>query len=143
MLKPQSKIAAVISLALTPWTAHQGLAENAQAFDGSWNVELECPDTDDAKGYTWRFPVQVSSGELKGSYHSPTDEATGELTGKVGSDGHSVVTLVGKTAPESAASGLSGPGTTIHYHVDVQFFEHSGFGKRSGKRACTLTFIKM
>ncbi len=143
MLKPQFKVAEVISLALTPWPAHQGFAEDPRAFDGSWNLELECPDTDDAKGYKWRFPVQVSSGELKGSYHSATDEATGELTGKISSDGRSVVTLVGKTAPESDATGLSGPGTTIHYHVDVQFFEHGGFGKRSGKRSCTLTFIKM
>ena len=69
--------------------------------------------------------------------------AAGELTRKISSDGRSVVTLVGKTAPESDATGLSGPGTTIHYHVDVQFFEHGGFGKRSGKRSCTLTFIKM
>jgi len=31
----------------------------------------------------------------------------------------------------------------LGHHVDVQFFEHGGFGKRSRKRACTLTFIKM
>jgi hypothetical protein len=142
MLKTQSMIVLVISLALAVWPAQQPCASDAHSFDGSWNVEVECPDAEGAKGYKWQFPVQISSGELKGSYHSPTGEATAELTGKIDSNGHAAVSVAGSTAPESDATGASRPSTTIRYRVDVQFFEHSGFGKRNGKRVCTLTFIR-
>ena len=42
---------AVFDLALLP--ARPGLA--AQAFDGAWNVEVDCPDVGDVRGYSWRF----------------------------------------------------------------------------------------
>jgi hypothetical protein len=73
---------AVFDLALL--SARPGLA--AQAFDGAWNVEVDCPDVGDVRGYNWRFQTQVTSGVVTGSYHSPTNEAMGELSGRIRPD---------------------------------------------------------
>jgi hypothetical protein len=64
---------AVFALALLP--ARPGLA--AQAFDGAWNVEVDCPDVGDVRGYNWRFPTQVTSGVVTGNYHSPPTKRWG------------------------------------------------------------------
>jgi len=42
-LKPQFKVAAVIGLALTPWPAHQGFAEDPRAFAGEAFVLDDAP----------------------------------------------------------------------------------------------------
>ena len=129
---------AVLDLALSP--AHQGLA--AQSFDGAWSVEVDCPDVGDVKGYNWRFPAQVTSGVLSGSYHSPTNEAMGSLSGRIRPDGEALLTLVGRTGPVEVSFGHVRPGTPFRYTANVKFEERSGFGKRNERRACTLSFTK-
>ena len=81
---------AALHLALSP--ARQGLA--AQSFDRAWSVEVDCPDVGDVKGYNWRFAAQVTSGVLSGSYHSPTNQAMGNLSGRIRPDGEALLTLV-------------------------------------------------
>jgi hypothetical protein len=129
---------AVFDLALLP--ARPGLA--AQAFDGAWNVEVDCPDVGDVRGYNWRFQTQVTSGVVTGSYHSPTNEAMGELSGRIRPDGEALLTLVGRTGPVPMSIGHVLPGTPFRYTANVRFDARSGFGKRNERRACTLTFTK-
>ncbi len=129
---------AVYDLALLP--ARPGLA--AQPFDGAWNVEVDCPDVGDVRGYNWRFQTQVTSGVVTGSYHSPTNEAMGELSGRIRPDGEALLTLVGRTGPVPMSIGHVRPGTPFRYTANVRFDARSGFGKRNERRACTLTFTK-
>ena len=132
--------AVVVALALAPQS--RGLAASAQSFDGTWNVEVDCPDLGNVRGYNWRFPAQVTSGYLTGSYHSPTNDAMGELSGRIRPDGQALLTLVGRTGPVAVAIGHPRPGTPFRYTANVRFSGSSGFGKRNQSRACALNFTR-
>jgi hypothetical protein len=125
-----------------PWRPGDARAAATQTFDGAWSVEVDCPDVGDVSGYDWRFSANVSSGALTGSYHSPTTEAMGQLTGRIGADGEALLTLVGRTGPVPMSIGHVRPGTPFRYTANVHFDARSGFGKRNERRACTLTFTK-
>jgi hypothetical protein len=127
-------------VALVP--SQRTLATGAGPFDGLWNVEVDCTDVGDVRGYDWRFPAQVSSGVMTGHYHSPTNEAMGTLSGRIRPDGQALITVVARTGPEEVAIGHVRPGTPFRYTANVLFDAHSGFGKRTQRRACTLTFTK-
>jgi hypothetical protein len=85
MRKPSAITAATaIGLGLAPPQADRGFAAGAEPFDGTWSVEVDCPDVGDVRGYNWRFPAQVSSGVLTGHYQSPTNTAMGDFSGASG-----------------------------------------------------------
>ncbi len=111
-------------------------------FDGLWNVEVDCPDAGDVLGYNWRFPADVSGGVLSGHYQSPTNEAKGDLSGRIRPDGEALLTLVGRTGPVPQAIGHVRSGTPFRYTVNAHFDARSGSGQRNQRRACMLTFTK-
>ena len=134
--------AAVIGLGVALIPSQRTHAAGAGPFDGTWNVEVNCPDVGDVRGYDWRFPAQVSSGVLTGHYQSPTNQAMGDFSGRIRPDGQALIAVVARTGPEEVAIGNVRPGTPFHYTANVHFDAHSGFGKRNERRACTLTFTK-
>ena len=112
-------------------------------FDGKWNAEVACPSSADAQGYTWRLPVQISSGTLSGTYQSPTTDAQGELSGWVRPDGKALVGVLGRTGRnDKYAIGHIGPGIQFRYTANVQFSGDSGSGQRQQLRPFTLTFSR-
>jgi hypothetical protein len=119
------------------------LAATSQAFDGSWNVEVDCPDVGDVKGHNWRFPAEVKSGFLRGVHHSPTNEAMGDLSGRIQPDGQALLTMVARTGAEEFAISHVRPGAPFRYTANVKSDAHSGIGKRNQHRACTLTLTKI
>ncbi len=134
--------AAAIGLGLALIPSQRTHAAGAGPFDGSWNVEVDCPDVGDVRAYDWRFPAQAASGVVTGHYQSPTNEAMGNLSGRIRPDGEALLTMVGKVGASDSAIGHFPPGTRFHYTANVHFDAHSGFGKRNEQRACTLTFTK-
>jgi len=97
--KSMIRTAAALGLALATAPAGGGFAAEAGSFDGAWSVEIDCPAVGDVQAYSWRFPVQISSGALSGRYHSPTNSAMGTLSGRVRPDGEALVTVAGRTGP--------------------------------------------
>jgi hypothetical protein len=134
--------AAALGLALATAPAGGGFAAGAGPFDGAWSVEIDCPAVGDVQAYSWRFPVQISSGALSGRYHSPTNSAMGTLSGRVRPDGEALVTVAGRTGPEEVARLHERPGTPFRYTANVHFDARGGSGARNEMRACTLTFAK-
>jgi hypothetical protein len=132
--------AAALGFALAPPSA--GFAAGAGPFDGMWNVQVDCPDVGDVRGYNWRFSAQVSGGVLSGHYQSSTNSAMGNLSGRIRPDGRALLTLVGRTGPEEVAIGHERPGTPFRYTANVHFDAQSGSGMRNERRACALTFTK-
>jgi hypothetical protein len=70
-----------------------------------WNVEVDCPDVGDVRAYDWRFPAQAASGVVTGHYQSPTNEAMGNLSGRIRPDGEALLTMVGKVGASDSAIG--------------------------------------
>jgi hypothetical protein len=134
--------AAALGLVLALPQAEDGLAAGAGAFDGMWNVEVNCPDVGDVRGYNWRFSAQVSGGVLSGHYQSPTNSAMGTLTGRIRPDGQALLTLVGRTGPQEVALYHERPGTPFRYTANARFSGNNGSGTRNGPRACGLEFTK-
>jgi hypothetical protein len=137
-----SMTAAALGLALALPQPEDGLAAGPGAFDGTWNVEVDCPDVGDVRGYNWRFSAQVSGGVLSGHYQSPTNSAMGALSGRIRPDGQALLTLVGRTGPQEVALHHERPGTPFRYTANAHFDASSGSGTRNGPRACALTFTK-
>jgi len=136
------RTAAALGLALALAPAERGLAASPGPFDGMWNVEVDCPDVGDVRGYNWRFSAEVSGGVLSGHYQSSTNSAMGNLSGRIRPDGQALLTLIGRTGPEEVALYHKRPGTPFRYTANVRFGANGGSGMRNGPRACTLTFTR-
>jgi len=134
--------AGALGMALALTLAERGLAAGPGPFDGTWNVEVDCPDVGDVRGYNWRFSAEVSGGALAGHYQSPTNSAMGNLSGRIRPDGQALLTLVGRTGPQEVALYHERPGTPFRYTANVRFNANSGSGARNGPRRCALTFTK-
>ena len=70
------------------------LADDATPFDGDWKAQVVCPASSTGQGYDWRLPVHISAGTLSGTYHSPSTDAEGEISGWVRADGKALVAEV-------------------------------------------------
>jgi hypothetical protein len=142
MRKKSMIAAAVFGLALALPPAGRGFAAGAGPFDGMWNVEVDCPDVGDVRGYNWRFTAEVSGGVLSGHYQSPTTSGMGNLSGRIRPDGQATLTMVGRTGPEEMTLYHERAGSPIRYTATVHFDAHSGSGMRNERRACALRFTK-
>jgi hypothetical protein len=128
---------------IAPFTASRpSLAEDANPFDGSLNAEVVCPASPDrGAGYAWRLPVRITEGTLSGTYHSPTTQAEGDLSGWVRPDGKAIVAVTGLAGRDQSIGHVL-PGTRFRYTADVQFAGDKGAGQRQQLRPCTLRFSR-
>lgn len=117
-------VAAAIGLGLALIPSQRTLSAGGGPFDGLWNVEVDCPDVGDVRGYDWRFPAEAASGVMSGDYQSPTNEAMGTLSGRIRPDGEALLTMVGRTGPVPTSIGHVRPGTPFHYTANVHFDAH-------------------
>ena len=120
-MRMMSIIAAAIGLGLALPEAQRGLAAGAGPFDGMWNVEVDCPDVGDVRGYNWRFPAQVSSGVLSGHYQSPTNEAKGDFSGRIRPDGQALITCCGQNRTGGRRSRARAPRNALPLHRQRPF----------------------
>lgn len=115
-------------------------------FDGNWNVVLTCPPhdeaEDDARGYTHRFPVRISNGELSGSYGTAGEPGYHHLHGTVRADGTARLRLDGIVNNPRHAIRNAQRGKEYSYRVAARFDERSGAGQRQTGRVCEFTFSR-
>ena len=135
-------LASAVFMLVAPFAASRpSLAEDANPFDGNWNAEVVCPASPEGAGYAWRAPVRIAEGTLSGTYHSPTTEAEGDLSGWVRPDGKAIVSVTGLAGRDQSIGHVL-PGTQFRYTADVQFTGDTGAGQRQQLRPCTLRFTR-
>ncbi len=118
-------------------------ARAASAFDGSWQVAVDCASSPDgAKGYRWVFPATVRNGQLIGLYNKPDSVPSGRLAGRIGQDGSALLTMTGRAGDPAYNINHAPGGTPIHYSVTAHFSGASGSGSRNEQRSCSLVFTK-
>lgn len=117
----------------------------AGAYDGTWNVNVNCPDSDDAKGYTWDFTAEVSGGHISGKWVSSHDSGNHVvMTGAIGASGDALLSFNGSTGPSEYAVHHLAPHSPLHFTASAHFDARSGSGSRNGHwRACSLAFSKI
>jgi hypothetical protein len=115
----------------------------ASSFDGVWNVDVHCTDTNRGiKGYNWQFPARVSKGHFSGVYRAGQRINTGQISGQIRPDGSASLRMTGRTGnPANNLGGVDG-GLPFAYGVAARFSGASGEGHRVGGRNCALSFSK-
>jgi len=120
-------------------------AAQTPGFDGAWNVTLACPahsGDDDAKGYTHRFPGEVTNGRMRAVHGKEGEAGWHLLTGRIAADGSATLQLDGIVNNEKYAINNAQRGKVYKYKVRAQFEPSSGRGERLTGRVCHFTFSR-
>jgi TolB-like protein len=116
--------------------------KSPKRFDGSWEVNLNCPPYQSAKGYIYKFNADVKDGILHAQYGTDGIAPCLTLDGKINVDGSSVLNVRGLTGDPKFIIGSAKKGSQYKYHVDANFTEYKGTGKRIETRPTEFLFIK-
>lgn len=120
-------------------------AQAATPFDGAWNVTLACPPhsgDDDAKGYTHRFPGEVTNGRMRAVHGSEGEPGWHLVTGRIAPDGSATLQVDGIVNNEKYAINNAQRGKAYKYRVRAQFESGQGSGERLTGRVCHFTFTR-
>ena len=117
-------------------------AESAKRFDGEWDTILSCPNSNGALGYSFEFPSLIKQGVLHAEKGVKGQAGWLQLDGPISEDGTGNLYASGLVGAAEMAVGHRPPGTQYGYHVNVQFTDNSGKGRRVEGRPCTITFAK-
>jgi hypothetical protein len=137
-----SIFALVIGLALLGNNASFAV-DNAQQFDGKWNVIIGCDQASDgALAYKWYFTAEIRNRSMLGQYHDAETDSSGTLSGRVQANGDAVLRMIGKTGAPAYSVARARSGSPFHYTANTHFADRSGSGKRNELRQCDLEFSK-
>ena len=117
----------------------------ATSFDGAWNVTLACPphsSDDDAKGYTHRFPGEVTNGQMRAVHGAEGEPGWHLVTGRIAPDGSATLQVDGVVNNEKYAINNAQRGKAYKYKVKAQFDTTRGSGERLTGRVCHFTFSR-
>jgi class 3 adenylate cyclase len=127
----------------TPPPVAPQAAAPTHPFDGSWNVNVNCPPHEDgAAGYAIDFVAIVSGGMLRGESGTPGEPGWLLLRGEIQPDGKADMVAKGLIGDSKFAVNRVRKGTEYTYPVKAFFEGTQGTGKRMRLRACTLNFLK-
>jgi hypothetical protein len=116
--------------------------ESANRFDGEWQTILSCPNSNGALGYSFEFSSLIKGGILHGEKGVKGEAGWLQLDGPISPDGTGRIYASGLVGAAEMAVGHRPAGTQYGYHVDVQFTDSSGKGRRVEGRPCTVSFAK-
>jgi len=131
----------VFVLLLLPSTRFSA-GQDANGFDGIWNVTLICPTDKTTLGYTYHFAAQVKNGVLHGEHGTTNKPGWVALDGSIQADGTATLNAKGLTNIPIHAAYQVRTGTPYAYTVNAHFDKLRGNGERIELRACILSFIK-
>ena len=113
-------------------------------FDGRWSVSLVCDDVREngvfAKGYTFKFLVDVQDGRLSGQYGEKGQPSSLALEGRVDADGSLDLIAQGRTGKSEYTVGRVQPSTPYSYRMKGQLTGSTGRAARIELRPCLATF---
>jgi hypothetical protein len=111
-------------------------------FDGAWDTVVSCENAAGALGYSFRFPSVIKDGVLHGQKGSKGKPGWFQIDGSIAADGTARLYADGLVGAAEVAVGGRPAGTRYGYHVDANFKDDSGAGKRVEGRTCSLEFKK-
>jgi hypothetical protein len=105
-------------------------------------VDIGCAAQSGGIPYHMRFLAHVRDGVFQGQYGTEGTNPFLTLEGTIGPDGHAVLLATGTTGDSRFSIRNAPRGFHYSYHVDAQFQEKAGAGRRVENRPCDITFIK-
>ena len=126
---------------LSPSTAVT-MSTDALRFDGSWNVVVFCPASDDTPASAFRFMAGVKDGVLHGERAGSGNRGSMVLDGTIQPDGLARLDASGIVNDADEALGQAPRETPYAYHVAARFEGSHGLGARIEGRVCHLNFTR-
>jgi hypothetical protein len=108
-------------------------------------VRLNCPSNTEesgAKGYSYQFTANVTSGVLVGSYGTEGTPGSRRIEGPIRSDGSAELLARGRTGNPEYAVKKPTSGTPYSYRIKAQLEDIQGAGTRLEARVCNFSFTK-
>src|SRR5690242_11514345 len=131
----------VVPIALSPATDVTA-STNTWRFDGSWNVVVFCPASDDAPASAFRFMAGVKDGVLHGERAGAGNRGSMALDGTIQPDGLARLDASGTQNDADEALGQAPRETSYAYRVAARFEGSHGLGARIEGRICHLNFTR-
>lgn len=117
-------------------------AHAAAPFDGEWDTILSCPNIGNVLGYSFEFPSSIKDGVLHGEKGTQGQPGWLKLDGTVSPNGRATIYASGLVGASEAAVGHRPAGTQYGYHLEIEFTDASGKGRRIEGRPCTVTLAR-
>lgn len=117
-------------------------ASGTKAFDGNWDVTLNCPASGKAQGFTRALAATVTNGVFHAEGQNPGGSNRLEIDGQIPADGKTTLSARGTTGASAYTLNNLAPGSPYAFTIDAQFERSRGSGKRNEARACNLVFVK-
>jgi len=118
-------------------------AGTATSFDGTWSVNMSCPDQGNIKGYTSVFQMTVRNGSALGQRGVVGEPGWLTLKGQIQPSGAAQFQANGSVGVSAYAVGNIPRGSPVSFGVNAQFTGNSGTGTRTQARVCHFTFTKL
>ncbi len=125
-----------------------GAAEADAAFDGLWDMQLDCPSYQGkngrvAEGYKLSFPVLIKNGTLEGEQLNPVPDASLRYRGLVDAKGRMSILAEGRSGNPRYTLGSSPSGSPYRYSLEGQLTATEGVARRLEDRPCDARFRKV
>ena len=117
-------------------------AREAGRFDGTWQVTYACPEQEAGLAYTLRFFATVKDGVFHGLSGTEGTAPYLSLDGRIEPDGSAVLLGTGLTGDPRYNIKGQPKGRAIHFHLNANFSETRGTGRRVEQRACDALFVR-
>ena len=118
-----------------------GTAADANRFDGTWTTIVECATAPDgAFGYTKQFDSKVKDGMLVGESDREGQPGWLRIEGRIEADGKASLLARGLTSDPKYSVERVPTLSRYSYHVEAQFDDKRGAGRRVELRKCDVSF---
>jgi hypothetical protein len=138
-------IAALLVVLASSTAFAQRAADSGARFDGDWLVTISCPTNTErsaARGYKLQFPARVSDGRIFGERGNESGPGWLRIEGAIGGDGKALLDAHGRTGDPEFAVNQPPPSSKFSYHIEAQFEDGHGTGRRLEQRVCNFDFVR-
>jgi hypothetical protein len=124
-------------------TTLRAIGEAASPFDGSWTVNLGCPQSPDgALAFTYEFTGAVQNGVFHGEHGVSGQPSWLQLDGKIQTDGSAEMIAKGLAGSPSYSLNHARQGLPYQHSLTAKFEGNFGNGSWTTARVCTFRFVK-
>lgn len=134
----------MVGVLLELWSAVASAQSSSAVFDGTWDVTLVCPASEDgAKPFTFNFTAQVKDSMLHGENGNAGQPGWMVLDGPIQPDGSATLNAHGLTGGAQYNISSTNQGVPYHHVVTAHFDGARGTGSWVTTRTCDFTFGKL
>jgi hypothetical protein len=136
-MRNPARLTVLVLLVMLPGVSLAGV----ERFNGKWQTTVSCEPSRGALGFSYRFTSEISDGKFQGLHGTQDRPGYLFVEGTIADDGSAKLYAKGMTNSKEFVPGRdTPPGTDYGYHVNAQFNDRTGAGRRVEGRPCSYEF---